>query len=393
MKGIIFEINKRKAVALDNEGRFVNLKNKSYTVGDEVELGRAQSQANWSRRRFATAATAIVIVLILAIGGTFGGLYYDANYKTAYTVQMDINPSVILFLNSKDIVIKAEGNNADGELLRPNELKGETLDGFIQKYVERFIESDIFDNETEYTVKIVVDGKTKATADTKAISAKVENIVRKDFEEKGISVSTETENGIKDAEPKNVEPTTWTYSYYNKLLSDTALGTEKLYDCEKMTIPSEPSNNGTGYSFAFWWDGSTMDKEGKEPVDFFVGGERIISADTTLYAVWTYYEGYTVNGKQWLIEPQTVFVKFILIYPSSAGLADYVMAEGIFLRENLLKIAPTVTDINDKYKENGLNPKDANFIFWSLTKDGSAGDYFEKNPPVTGDIVLYTVFK
>lgn len=390
MKGIIFEINKRKAVALDNEGRFVNLKNKGYTVGDEVELGYAHSQANWSRRRFATALTAIVIVLILAIGGTFGGLYYDANYKTAYTVQMDINPSVILFLNSKDIVIKAEGNNADGELLRPNELKGETLDGFIQKYVERFIESDMFDNETEYIVKIVVDGKTKATADTKAISTKVENIVRKDFEEKGISVATETENGVKDAEPKNVEPTTWTYSYYNKLLSDAALGTEKLYDGEKMTIPSEPSNNGTGYNFAFWWDGSTMDKEGKKPVDFFVGGERIISADTTLYAVWTYYEGYTVDGKQWLIEPQTVFVKFILVY---AGLADYVMAEGEFLRENLLKIAPTVTDMNDKLKENGVNPKDANFIFWSLTKDGSAGDYFEKNPPVTGDIVLYSVFK
>ena len=487
MKGIIFEIKNKKAIALDDEGRFVKLKNKGYAVGEEIELGRESKQANY--RKIATVAAAILIVIILSAGGIFGGIYYNTNVKTAYTVQMDINPSVTIYLNSKDVVIKAEGNNADGAALNPNDMKGETIDGFITKYIERFVESDFYQAEDEYMVKIVVDGKTKKTADTKAISVKAENIVRDDFEDKGISITTETENGVKKTEEKTPSPTTWTYSYYNKLASDTplgseklydgdvisnpqdlpvssdgdytfafwwdgetkvdsgmptdffavgdkkitadtdlyavwrfkdgyttdgntwliaptkwaysyynklvsnnALGTEKLYDGDIITKPSDsPSAGESGYAFAFWWDGVTKEDSGM-PTDFFAVGDKKITADTDLYAVWkTDPGGFTCDGKRWLVLPEKVNVQFVLIYPVEAMKTDEILSKGYVASFDILKSkAPSADTVNEKLK---LANSDYLFAYWSLTEDGSTGDYLGTKKDIVENIVLYAILK
>ena len=386
MKGIIFEIKNKKAVALDSEGRFFNLKNNGYAVGEEIELGRLSN--NLSHRKFATIAIALVIVIILAAGGISGGLYYDANIKTAYTVQMDINPSVTIYLNSKDVVVKAEANNADGAALNPNEFKGETLDNFIEKYVERFVESDIFDAEAEYTVKIVVDGKTKKTADTTEISTRVESAVRKDFENKGKSVATQTENGIKEPVPK-----TWTYSYYNKLNSEVAISRQMLTGGTVIQKPSDsPVPSDDKYSFVLWLDGNTKEDSGK-PVDFFASGERAITSDTEIVAVWTKNGGYTVDGKTWLINPTSVNVQFVLVYPAEAGKPDEVMSEGsVSSFEAMKSKTPSNDELADKLKLANLSGS-YSFVFWSLTKDGSAGDYFETEKLLVDDVILYAVLE
>ena len=384
MKYIIFDIKNKKAVALDGEGRFVNLKNKGYALGEEIELDRLSD--NTPYRKFATIAIALVIVIILAVGGISGGLYYDANIKTAYTVQIDINPSVTIYLNSKDVVIKAEANNADGAALNPNDFKGETLDNFIEKYVERFVESDIFDAETEYTVKIAVDGKTEKAADTTEISTRAESAVRKEFENKGVSVAAQTENESKEPTPK-----TWTYSYYDKLNSDVAISTEILTDGTVIQKPSDsPVSADDEYSFVLWWDGNTKEDSGK-PVDFFASGERAITSDTEIVAVWTKNGGYTVDGETWLINPTSVRVQFVLVYPDEAGKPDEILSDGKLSSYELMESkAPSNDELDNKLKLANLSGS-YSFAFWSLTKDGSAGDYFETEKILVDDVILYAV--
>ncbi|GHV00003.1 hypothetical protein FACS1894211_06440 [Clostridia bacterium] len=285
MQGIIFEVNKNKAVALDSEGRFVNLKNRGYVVGEKLEIDKAQRPA---RSVFMRLATAFVLVLTLAATGIFGGLFYADNFAASYTVQMDINPSVTLYVNAKDIVIKAVGNNDDGKGLNPNVLRGNKIDDYIVSYLDLCAEKGFISAEKDNAVTISVDGK-KADTNTSALSARIENAVRREFNKLDIPVTTETENGITapgPGDPDGGGRQTANVSFVSHITDDGR--TVVYYRSVNQPLgerPEYPKDNPVreGYDFLGWSKSADISYTSFEGTNT---EHHTLSGDMTLYAVW-----------------------------------------------------------------------------------------------------------
>ncbi|HLN62981.1 MAG TPA: anti-sigma factor domain-containing protein [Symbiobacteriaceae bacterium] len=110
-KGVLLELTGRQGVVLTQQGEFkrVPLPKGAWDIGDEVEFAETQPAA-WTR--WGAVAAAAVVLLLAPVGWN---VYADAQPQAIVTV--DINPSLQLTLNRKDVVLKAEALNTDGELV------------------------------------------------------------------------------------------------------------------------------------------------------------------------------------------------------------------------------------------------------------------------------------
>ena len=104
MRGIVMEIKNGRCIVLKKDGTFAELRNRSYTVGQEV------SAPDPSVRKALSAAACLAVICTAALGYR---LYYT---PTSY-VYMDINPSVRLDLNCFERVIDVVALNEDAEVL------------------------------------------------------------------------------------------------------------------------------------------------------------------------------------------------------------------------------------------------------------------------------------
>ncbi|MGN0338340.1 MAG: hypothetical protein ACI4EE_12680 [Lachnospiraceae bacterium] len=105
MKAVIVDLNGTDAVALRDDGQFVKMKNKNYTIGQELTI---QSQIIRFPKQAAVAASAAIV--IAACGGM--GSYTWSN-PISY-VSLDINPSIAYSLNEFNRVIAVDGMNDEG---------------------------------------------------------------------------------------------------------------------------------------------------------------------------------------------------------------------------------------------------------------------------------------
>lgn len=105
MKAVIVDLNENDAVALRDDGRFEKIKNKNYTIGQELTM---QPQVIRFPKQAAIAASAAVV--IAACGGV--GSYTWSN-PISY-VSLDINPSIAYSLNEFNRVIAVDGMNDEG---------------------------------------------------------------------------------------------------------------------------------------------------------------------------------------------------------------------------------------------------------------------------------------
>lgn len=105
MKAVIVDINGNDAVALRDDGRFEKIRNKNYTVGQELTM---QAQTIRFPKQAAIAASAAIV--IAACGGM--GTYTWSN-PISY-VSLDINPSIAYSLNEFNRVIAVDGMNDEG---------------------------------------------------------------------------------------------------------------------------------------------------------------------------------------------------------------------------------------------------------------------------------------
>ena len=90
------------------------------------------SNAFFTFKRLAIAA---MLIVIIATGSLFSVNYYNANYTSYYTVNIDINPSTKLYINSKDIIYKVEALNDDANKIDINSLKSISLEDGLKQYL------------------------------------------------------------------------------------------------------------------------------------------------------------------------------------------------------------------------------------------------------------------
>lgn len=144
MKAIIMEIQGERCVALKQDGTFLEMKNRKYTVGQEITLPAH------SYRKFLSMAACLLLVCMAAFSGH--RLYYT---PVSY-IYMDINPSIRLDLNCFERVIAVVPLNADAEtLLTGASVPGSRAETCMEQIVNACREQEYI-NETNTDIEISV---------------------------------------------------------------------------------------------------------------------------------------------------------------------------------------------------------------------------------------------
>ena len=160
MKAVIVDLNGNDAVALRDDGRFEKIKNKNYSIGQELTL---QSQVIRFPKQAAIAASAAIV--IAACGGM--GTYTWSN-PVSY-VSLDINPSIAYSLNEFNRVIAVNGMNDEGAAVVDaigNSLKNTDITTALTITVEQLSTDAYLDAEnTNYMIiGVYSDKDSKANA-------------------------------------------------------------------------------------------------------------------------------------------------------------------------------------------------------------------------------------
>lgn len=138
MKAVIVEIRGETAAALGRDGSVFKVKNRSYAVGQTIDVRRG----SLSRQLAVLAACAAAIFLLIG-----SGLYaYFAPYSL---VSLDVNPSLQYTLNRMGLVLSVEAVNGDGDelLAEVGALHNRSIEDAISITVRQIAEDGYFDGE------------------------------------------------------------------------------------------------------------------------------------------------------------------------------------------------------------------------------------------------------
>lgn len=153
-RGIIMEIKKSYAIALNDEGimekiickQGMKIGQKIFYFEDDVirNTKNAVHRYNNFMKTFGTIAALFLIVFTF-----FHTMKSDAAYAV---VSLDINPSIQIEADSKLNIIKIEGVNSDGKKIDFSDIKGIPLEDGVQKIKEKLIENNYLDANREVLV-------------------------------------------------------------------------------------------------------------------------------------------------------------------------------------------------------------------------------------------------
>lgn len=147
MNAIIAEIRGAQAAALLEDGRFIRIRNRGYTIGQRVTLiprALSERQRPQAARKRASLwiSMAAALLLIAGVGSMAGHAYYT---PYAY-VSIDVNPSIELTLNRFLRVLSISAvNDAGAEIvddLNLRSLQYAAVETAVMTTVSRILESD-----------------------------------------------------------------------------------------------------------------------------------------------------------------------------------------------------------------------------------------------------------
>lgn len=108
MKAVIVECSNSAAVALCDDGTFKKLKNRGYSIGQELFIKQRHSTNRMVQKLSICASLALVLLSFVGIG--------SYSYVEPYSyVSLDINPAIEYALNRYDKVISVSGINDEGQ--------------------------------------------------------------------------------------------------------------------------------------------------------------------------------------------------------------------------------------------------------------------------------------
>ena len=142
IKGIVTAVKNNKAIILKNDGTFVRMQNKNYSVGQKI---------TFSEKAYIKYA-AIAASFIFLFSGVFSG------YKLAYTpfsyIYIDINPSIRLDVNVFNKVISVNPLNSDAsELIEEFKVTDKHIDVCIDNIIAACEQAEYI-NESNTDVEI-----------------------------------------------------------------------------------------------------------------------------------------------------------------------------------------------------------------------------------------------
>ena len=199
MKAVIVEIRGETAAALGRDGSVFKVKNRSYAVGQTIDVRRS----SLSRQLAVLAACAAAIFLLVG-----SGLYaYLAPYSL---VSLDVNPSLQYTLNRMGLVLSVEAVNGDGDelLAEMGALQNRSIEDAISITVRQIAEDGYFDGEEPGGMVIAASSRSEQEAARLAENAR-ETALRatEEIEKKVVvAVVTVAEDKVQAAKELGVSP-------------------------------------------------------------------------------------------------------------------------------------------------------------------------------------------
>lgn len=200
MKAVIVECSNGAAVALCDDGTFRKLKNRGYSIGQELFIQQKQTPNRMVQKLSICASLALVLLSFAGIG--------SHSYVEPYSyVSLDINPSIEYALNRYDKVISVSGINTEGQQIVSSiesDIKNQNITTALGVTIGQ-LEKDHYINQEEYNHVIVSvyssnDTKTQSiTSRVNSLSAEKSNICSIDT----IPVSKEVKD---DADSLGITP-------------------------------------------------------------------------------------------------------------------------------------------------------------------------------------------
>lgn len=151
MTYLVMECHPAYAIVLDQAGRVIKVANMGYEVGQKVDYVMEQ-QNRTPVLRMKLAATVIAACLCLAVmgGGTYGAFLMPYG-----TVQLTINPDVVMSVSYMDRVVGLKGLNEDGmRLIDRVSYKGKRADEMTQTLAERAVDMGYLTDGGTVTVRM-----------------------------------------------------------------------------------------------------------------------------------------------------------------------------------------------------------------------------------------------
>lgn len=162
MKAVIVECSNGAAVALCDDGTFRKLKNKGYSIGQELFIQEKHHSNRMVQKLSICASLALVLLSFAGIG--------SHSYVEPYSyVSLDINPSIEYALNRYDKVISVSGVNTEGQQVVSSiesDIKNQNITTALGVTIGQ-LEKDHYINQEEYNHVIV---SVYSTNNTKAQS-------------------------------------------------------------------------------------------------------------------------------------------------------------------------------------------------------------------------------
>lgn len=162
MKAVIVECSNGAAVALCDDGTFRKLKNKGYSIGQELLIKQKRNPNRMMQKLSICASLALVLLSFAGIGSN--------SYVEPYSyVSLDINPSIEYALNRYDKVISVAGINTEGQQVVSSiesDIKNQNITTALGVTIGQ-LEKDHYINQEGYNHVIV---SVYSSNDTKAQS-------------------------------------------------------------------------------------------------------------------------------------------------------------------------------------------------------------------------------
>lgn len=158
MKAIVVDIEKNAAYLLDETGTFHRVKREAiHAVGREIEFrAPVARKLHVSRRIVKRTILVAACFAVMVFGGAFAH-FWDS---PAFSMYVDINPSIKFEVNGFNHVISHQSLNADGEaLLNASKPKGDVI-GALSSVVETAIREN-YVTSTGVAVTVVTENKEK----------------------------------------------------------------------------------------------------------------------------------------------------------------------------------------------------------------------------------------